>query len=146
MHKVMHMLVAVGGHVELDENNWQAVVHEIKEESGYVLDELKVLQPAERIKTLTSVQLQPYPLVIKTQDTTGLENHLHDDIAYVFTTLKDPSIAIDSSESDDIRWLTEQEIQNLSDESIYADTREIYMYLFRVVLKSWEQIDTSIFS
>ncbi len=42
----------VGGHIELDETPWQAVEHELREESGYTLAELSSIVAATYFKGL----------------------------------------------------------------------------------------------
>jgi len=83
MHRKLHMLLPVGGHVELDENPRQAVAHEIEEESGYTLDELTILQPISRLKPIPNIIVHPYPVVINTHQIAGLD-HYHTDTIYAF--------------------------------------------------------------
>lgn len=55
-HRKLKMLLQFGGHVELDETPWQAVLREIAEESGYDKNQLKLLQPCyNRLTSLPGV-------------------------------------------------------------------------------------------
>ena len=44
LHKKYRRLMQFGGHVELNEDPWQAIIHELEEETRYVISELKILQ------------------------------------------------------------------------------------------------------
>lgn len=48
-HKKTGKYMQFGGHIELDETPWQAVRHELMEESGYDLSDLQILQPMQRL-------------------------------------------------------------------------------------------------
>ncbi len=61
-HKKLGILGQIGGHVELHENPWQAIQHEIKEESGYDITDLMILQPKPIIHDLRGGQLTPIPI------------------------------------------------------------------------------------
>lgn len=41
-HRKLHKLLPIGGHVELNESPWQAIAHELDEESGYSMSQLMV--------------------------------------------------------------------------------------------------------
>lgn len=61
MHKKLHILLQPGGHVELNENPWQAIEHELREETGYTFDELEVLQPKDRLRFSPTERPQSRP-------------------------------------------------------------------------------------
>lgn len=63
MHKKLHVLLQPGGHVELREDPWQAITHELKEESGYALEELEILSPKA-----PNAKLHPVPVVVNTHN------------------------------------------------------------------------------
>ena len=48
-HRKMNLWIQPGGHVEHTENPWQALAHELHEETGYSIDQLSVLQPWDRL-------------------------------------------------------------------------------------------------
>ena len=133
----------VGGHVELDETPWQAISHEIAEESGYQFNQLQILQPRSRIKTMTKVVHHPYPLSMNTHDITS--EHYHTDIEYGFVTSEDPRSEIIGEESVDIRWVTKQELSNISSSIIFDNIREIYNFLFTESMTNWDKVDTNDF-
>lgn len=45
VHKKLGKLLPPGGHIELDETPWAAMLHELREEAGYDAGQLLVLQP-----------------------------------------------------------------------------------------------------
>ncbi len=143
MHKIHGRLLPVGGHVELDETPWQAAAHEIAEESGYKLAQLKVLQPRKRIASLPKVKLHPYPVVLNTHEITS--THFHSDTAYGFVATSEPIGKIDADESTDLRWLTLSEINALDESEMYLNTKAVCEFIFEVCLQAWEQVDATCF-
>lgn len=89
MHKKLSRLLTVGGHIELDETPWQAIAHELQEESGYSLNELLVLQPKERLAGLSGVVMHPYPVVMNTHNVAP--GHDHSDTGYAFVATANPA-------------------------------------------------------
>jgi 8-oxo-dGTP pyrophosphatase MutT (NUDIX family) len=144
MHRKLHKLLPVGGHIEIDETPWQAAAHEIAEESGYALDQLTVLQPHERIRELTGVLVHPQPVLANTHNITS--DHFHSDTAYALVAHGDPSGELDEGESADVRWLTRAEIQALSNDDIWENTQQAYDFIFETVLPNWEQVPASNFT
>lgn len=143
MHKKLNRLLPIGGHVEEHETPWEAIAHELEEESGYLLKQLKILQPKTRIESLTGAVLHPYPLSLNTHDLPGA--HFHTDIQYGFVTEVDPELSIQDGESIDLRWLTLEELIALPKEMVFENTKEIYTFLVNEVLPSWEALDTKTF-
>ena len=143
MHKKLNILLPIGGHVELNETPWQAMSHELTEESGYTLNQLELLQPPSRITKMSKVVQHPYPLSMNTHDIPG--EHFHTDIEYGFITTEDPSLEIAEEESIDLRWVTKSELAKLGSDMIFDNTREIYEFLFNEGLLKWDQVDVGEF-
>lgn len=143
LHRKLHKLLPVGGHVELDETPWDAMAHELTEESGYTLGELQVLQPVPRIERLSDVTVHPQPLVVQTHDIT--HEHRHTDQAYLFVAETMPRGERAPGESDDIRWLTRDGVERLSAEEIYDNTRQICLAVFDTFLGVWQPVATQEF-
>ena len=141
MHKKLQVLLPIGGHVETSETPWQAIAHELAEESGYKLDQLTLLQPKSRIKKMTKVVQHPYPLAMNTHSIP--ENHFHTDIEYGFITDSDPVVAIEEGESLDLRWISSDELNELSSKLIMDNTREVYRFIFDEALPNWDKVPTS---
>lgn len=143
MHRKLHLLLPIGGHVELTETPWQAMAHELTEESGYTLDQLEVLQPRSRIKNMSMVVQHPYPLSMSTHDIT--KKHFHTDIEYGFVATSEPALQIINGESEDLRWLSRNELIDLPSEVIFDNTREIYCFLIDTAIKTWDKVPTNEF-
>ena len=89
-HKKYKKLMQPGGHVELNETPWQAMRHEIVEETGYDLSQLKLLQPpvAPLSFRAPNTTVMPMPLLHNShfvRDPT-IDGHYHDDMVYAFVT------------------------------------------------------------
>jgi 8-oxo-dGTP pyrophosphatase MutT (NUDIX family) len=136
MHKKLAKLLAVGGHIELDETPWEAIVHEISEESGYNISDLTILQPKERITELGGAILHPYPLVINTHHVD--DQHLHTDISYGFIAQSDPKESVQEGESLDLRWYTYADLLKLQDHEMSQNAKQAYEFMFKVPLTSWD--------
>ena len=139
MHKKLDKYMQFGGHVELSENPWQALIHETLEESGYEMGQLKLLQPKDRIKKLTGSISHPIPMCINTHPFKD-DTHFHIDIEYGFVSDQEPKHSVGDDESHDFRYFTRQEITKLSSDKIFDNSREIILFLFDVCLPKWEQI------
>lgn len=145
LHKKVHVYLNFGGHIEINENPWQAIEHEILEESGYEINQLKVLQPKNRIKRLTDNLLHPTPLTYGTHDISEIaeSTHLHTDSSFVFVTNEPPAHKIPAGESQDIIILSRDEIANHDNVGLFV--KEASKYIFEEVLPNWEQVDTAEF-
>lgn len=142
MHKKLHKYLQFGGHVELRETPWQALIHELAEESGYDITQLKLLQPTVRLKRLTDTDLHPQPLSIQTHHFPGID-HYHTDIAYAFTTDQKPRNSVAEGESQQLRLFTLKELQELPADAIYANVRETSIYVLTELLNRWEPVAVS---
>lgn len=102
-----------GGHIELNETPWQTVGHEIAEETGFTLRELKIAQhTAERINDDANVY-HPTPFVVNTHNVGN--GHYHTALCYGFTAEGAASNAVATGESDDQRWLSLAELRALAE-------------------------------
>lgn len=142
-HKLLDKYLQIGGHVELNETPWQAIAHELQEESGYDIRQLKILQPKERIRSISDVVLHPYPVCSNTHPIH--EGHFHTDLEYAFVTIEEPRGEIQAGESRDITWFTQAELAALSDVETYPNIREIGAFIFDVCVRHWEAVETSQF-
>jgi len=138
MHKKLNKYLQFGGHVELDETPWQTVIHELREESGYEMDQLKLLQPLSRLTKLSGSTLHPLPLVYATYKYGDLD-HFHTDTSYGFVTHEPPRHVVDEAESQDIRLFTRNELLNTDE--VPDEVREIALYILDTCLKKWERLD-----
>lgn len=143
-HKKYSKLMPVGGHIELNETPWQAVAHELLEESGYTLEQLNVLQPKSRIQNVARVAHHPHPILFNTHSVPG--KHFHSDIAFGLVADSDPSQPIAEGESSDLRWLTREQIIALSPDDAYENTRQVYLFIIDTALRDWDQVAATTFS
>ena len=82
MHRKMGKLMQAGGHIELGETPWQSVAHEVEEETGFRLAELKVAQHnTDRTVEVASIN-HPTPFDMNTHSVGN--NHFHSDLCYGF--------------------------------------------------------------
>ena len=137
-HKKLNVFLQFGGHVELDETPWDAVAHEIEEESGYKISQLTLLQPQLRIRSLESAVLHPSPLVLNTHSFSA--EHYHTDISWAFVTEQDPAVQVQDGESANIKLFTEQELRTLPADKIFENVREIGLFVFKSCLNEWERV------
>jgi len=144
MHRKLRRLLPVGGHVELHETPWQSVAHEIKEESGYVFTDLRVLQPQIRLMNTRYVVQHPYALSMNTHEVP--ESHFHTDIQYGFTAKAAPTTSVQEGESSDLRWMTQTEMNALGSDLIFMSTVDVYNFMFDQVLQEWEEVPVGEFT
>lgn len=98
-HRVLSKLLQYGGHVELTESPWDAVLREIWEESGYAPEQLQVLQPIPHLTDVGGQSVDPLPACVSTHPFGTLTNHLLTDLAYAFITYEQPSHKVRKGES-----------------------------------------------
>jgi len=141
MHKKLHKYFQFGGHVELHENPWQAITHELAEESGYGIRQLKLLQPKLRVKSVADTVMHPYPLYVQTHNFPGLD-HYHTDIAFAFCTTEEPAAKVGNGESAEIAGFTLKELRALPPEKIVDNVRESGIFVLEKCLHNWESVST----
>ena len=128
MHKKVGKLMQIGGHIELNETPWQAVTHELEEESGYTLNELSVMQPFADFPDTQGSVVHPIPFTMNTHNVG--DEHYHSDLCYGFVTKYRPMAKTSVGESDDLRWLTLAELRlAAASGEVLKDMVEIYSYL-----------------
>lgn len=150
-HKKIQILLQPGGHVELDENPWQAISHELPEETGYTMNQLKLLQPPIPRFTHYSHDLSavhPMPLLMNTHRVKmhDVGEHYHSDTAYLFVTKYEPVELPGPGESQDLRWLSRREIESLPADDILRGARETALFIFDNCLDTWERVDVNAFA
>ncbi len=129
-HKKVEILMQIGGHIELDETPWQTVAHELAEESGYSLGELRVAQyTADRLKEAGNIT-HPTPFTMNTHNVGN--DHYHSDLCYGFIADELPKNSIAEDESADLRWLTFEELKDGAERgTVLKDVVNIYDFLLQ---------------
>lgn len=110
MHRRLGVLMQIGGHIELNESPWQAMAHELSEESGYALDELQILQYVTNPVHPRGAIAHPQPFLMNTH-TAGAAPHYHSDICYAFIAIRKPRTQQAAGESADLRWYSVEELR-----------------------------------
>lgn len=144
VHKKLGLLLPAGGHVELTETPWAAVLHEIEEETGYDLSQLEVLQPRERIVKMDGVKNHPVPLFLQTHMFKDSMDHRHTDIGFLFVASEPPMGLPHEGESSETLWLTKDQIQERKEE-MPPDIAQIYDFCFSTALPSWQRMKIGAF-
>lgn len=134
LHRKMGKLMQVGGHIELDETPWQAVAHELAEETGYTTDEVEVLQPFSETPLEGANIAHPVPFSTNTHNVG--DDHYHSDSCYGFIATAPPKQQTAVGESKDLRWLSIDELDELAKTGeALEDVTYIYRYLIEHVDK-----------
>lgn len=131
MHRKIGKLMQIGGHIELQETPWQAVAHELYEESGYSLAELMVLQFTTDSVEASGNVTHPVPFTVNTHRVGGLEaTHYHSDLCFGFVAQAAPIGSVAATESTDLRWLTVAELKIAAESGqLVKDVYLIYTFL-----------------
>ena len=145
MHKKLGKLLQIGGHVELHETPWQSVAHELREEAGYELSDLQLLQPKMARPVRPNSIQHPMPIDINTHRFSP--DHFHTDLAYGFVATAEPQLQPLEDESLDLRWLTVTELKAAAarGEAI-EDIVPLYEYLVNDYVNNWQLVDPLSFS
>jgi len=143
-HKLLSRILQVGGHIELTETPWQAMVREVKEEAGYGINELQVLQPKDRIKGLSGVVQAPMPMVINSHRFS--DDHFHTDFSYAFLVDSVARGAISDNESQEFLWVNQDQLAALSEAETFLNVQQIGAFACSYCLVNWEAVAASSFS
>lgn len=138
-HKKLNKWLQFGGHVELDETLWQAVDHELQEESGYSLSQLELLQPTQRLKKMRGAILHPQPVDVNTHPFN--ETHSHTVFEYAFVATEPPAGEVAEGESTRTILLTRAELAALDDTQTFENLQTVALYIFDEILPTWERVD-----
>lgn len=119
------MWIGIGGHVENDENPYEAVLRETKEETGL---DIKIFTNLRKMKSIPSVVEVPTPYMIKEEKIAKFEKemaHYHIDLIYFGTTKNPQKIKMENGEK--FGWFSQKEIENLNiDPDVEFVTSEIF--------------------
>jgi len=146
-HKKYGTYQSAGGHVEVDESVWSALIHEILEESGYSVEQFEVMQPKNRIKEVSKPSvLAPQPVFINTHKTSEDSKHFHIQLLFLLVTSQEPAAGVASGESDDFIEVDKQEVHSLVKEGTVAwYIGDCIDYVYDYILNNWEAVPASSF-
>jgi len=146
MHRKIKKYMEVGGHMELDETPWQTIAHELAEETGYSLGELEIYQPSYMPINLRNVMVHPVPTLVVTYQ--PVPGHYHTDMSYAFHTSSEPLNKSGVGESQDLRWMSLQELSDgVVESTVLSDVGEIYPALKNAIESvGYKRIETNRFS
>ena len=155
-HKRIGRLMQVGGHVELDETPWAALAHEVREESGYDLDQLDVLQTGPEVAGAVDTDgavAHPQPFLVNTQMLPC--QHFHTDLTYALVARGEPRHGVgvddetgagDPEESTDLRWYTVAELDRaVGPGGALADVAVFYRVVVERVLPVARAVPAAMF-
>jgi len=130
-----------GGHVELDESPWSAVLHEVLEESGYTSNQLKILQPRVRIRDLgTDAMLLPEIVCSMVYELAAHKDHFHTDLIYAFIATGDPEDELLEYESVEVTYFSRSDIVALPSAEISDNVRQVALFILDECLSTWEAV------
>ncbi|MGH7157951.1 MAG: NUDIX domain-containing protein [Candidatus Saccharimonadales bacterium] len=145
-HKKLHCWMQFGGHVELHETPWATIAHELQEESGYSLDQLRLLQPPHTLANFGDGSVaHPLPFVFGTHPFDGKINHFHTNADFLFTTKEQPIHEVAENESTTSRLFTRQEFLKLPREELLENVKDVALYAFGL-LNEWQSVDPTAYS
>jgi 8-oxo-dGTP pyrophosphatase MutT (NUDIX family) len=146
LHRKIGKYLQFGGHVELHETPWQAVAHELREESGYDIDQLRILQPEQRVKQLSDAVIHPQPAAHSTHPFGGGTDHFHTDIGYAVVAVEPPRHLPEDGESTTIKLLTRSELAAMPESDLPDNVKQIGLFIFDYCLKHWESVPATEFN
>jgi 8-oxo-dGTP pyrophosphatase MutT (NUDIX family) len=146
MHSKIGLYAQFGGHIELHENPWQTAIRELKEETGYDIDQVQLLQPLQSMKRIAGAILHPYPVAHNTMQYPKVKNgHSHTNSVYALLTSEEPRGMPGEGESTNIQLFTRAEIVSLGTEKIDRVTYDIALYIFDEILTRWKPVSPAEF-
>lgn len=149
MHRKSKVLMQIGGHIELDENPWQGIARELREEAGYDISELEILQPSAATHHIAGALEHPVPALSLTFESADreLSKHFHTDFCYVFVARHAPTYQPDETESTDLRWCTIDELKTLAAQGIVLqDVAQIYEVIVGEILPRYIRVSAAMYS
>ena len=129
LHNKLQRWLQPGGHVELDENPWQALEHELFEETGLDLNRCKLLLQPDMPHARGNTRL-PIPFYINEHPMGNLPSHTHIDSTYLLRSYTE-ELVLNPKESSSIGWLTLNQIKKHNQDGVLFDaTLDISEWIF----------------
>lgn len=130
-HKKLGKLMQVGGHIELNEDPWQALSHELLEEAGLIIQKCQLLlQPDQPRVVSKGHKTLPIPFHYEVHDLPPDGSHRHIDMSYALKSYTD-QIRPDIGESQEFEWVDQERLGKMNREGqVLGSTCQIYSWLF----------------
>ena len=125
-HKKNKRWTQPGGHIEDDETPEEAALREVYEETG-----LHVRLLGERFPREEDF-IRPLGIQKNRRTLSDGEMHLHVDIIYAAVPNDDQNLVLNCEESDDIRWFSRNELENIN---CFPDIRITMDYILNNIIK-----------
>lgn len=142
LHRKLGWWLQPGGHVEHTEDPWQALVHEVREEAGFDVDQLMVCQPLAPIDSFGSDVPHPTPSMLSTHEVTP--GHFHSDLKFCLIADGDPRHSVAEGESTHLRWVSVAEYADMDGHG--ADVLAMMRSLVEGALPSWPRFPATTFA
>ncbi len=110
-HKIYDTWTWQGGHADGEENLLKVALKEAFEETG--LRNLRVLKEADE----PIMRLDILPVIEHMKNGEFISNHLHLNAAFVFLASEKGLLNLNTNETNDIRWVTKQDIDSHANEA-----------------------------
>lgn len=121
-HKKLNMWLPVGGHIEPNETPDEALLREIKEETGL---HVRILSESDIPLAGNAKQNLSIPFHVNVH---SVGDHDHCSLFYICETLTD-KLSVNLDELNDFRWISKG---SLSDSSIPEDVRNTALKAFQI--------------
>lgn len=145
-HKILDVLLQFGGHVELTKDPWETLESEIRDESGYDIDQLLVLQPKDRIQEIVGATQHPIPVSFISHSFPGVTpEHNHIDLAIAFIADGPPNHLPRDVSPSDIRLRSSKELDEISPLEIYPNVRQIAKFVLDTCVTEWDRVSPKLF-
>ena len=125
-HKKNRKWTQPGGHIEGDETPEEAALREVYEETG-----LRVRLLGERFPREDDF-IRPLGIQKNRKLKSDGEMHMHVDIIYVAVPNDDQEVVLNAEESDDIKWFSRNELENIN---CFPDIRITMDYILTNIIK-----------
>ena len=127
-HRKIGKWLQPGGHIELDENPWEALKHELLEETGLALNKCELLLQTSQPNARGS-EVLPLPFHINQHPFN--EKHQHIDLCYLLRA-NTQTLTEKPDGADAIKWLSRTEIKKLNtDQELFDGTYDICEWIFK---------------
>ena len=126
-HTKLNKWFQPGGHIELNEDPLQALEHELFEETGLILDDCTIIEPADQ-PNVKGQKTLPLPHLFNVHDYNG--GHKHIDMEFLVRSNTE-TFSPQENESQRIEWFNKDQIRILHSEGdMFDGTLDICEWLF----------------